>query len=187
MTKKTPPFSGLYTSHLPARNNKHRLKRFRKFFGWDTVPEGLRVLDTGHRNYIGVELGITDFTRGDLNVEMGTHLDEYDVILSMEVINHLYNHQTYLENINRKLKMGGTLYLSTPRPWLIFLPHGKGNYVEMSPRSIRIICEHFGFKPKRYECRNPWFWWFPLYGIRPIFKFIFNRYQLWEFEKVENV
>jgi SAM-dependent methyltransferase len=181
---KVPPFSGHYTADKPAANNKHRLKRFRKFMGWDKVPEGLRVLDVGASNFIGRELGITDFTKGDLNRVFRSPKEEYDVITCFEVINHVMNHQLLLENIASRLKTGGKLYLSTPKLWLIAWPHGRGNYVEMKPRSMRLILEYCGFKILRYEVRNPWPFRFIFYGFRPPLRYIFNRYQLYECEKI---
>lgn len=180
---KDVPFSHHCTASKPARNNKHRLKVFRKFIGWHIVPEGLRVLDIGAPNFIGQELGITDFTEGDLNRTMISPASNYDIITCFEVINHLYNHGVLIENIRKHLKDGGTLYLSTPKLWAIAWAHGKENYVEMKPRSICKLFEYFGFEVIRYEVHNPWFFGFMFWGFRPFFRFLFNRFQLWELRK----
>ncbi|MGB7293168.1 MAG: class I SAM-dependent methyltransferase [Thermodesulfobacteriota bacterium] len=38
----------------------------------------------------------------------------YDLVISVEVIEHLYSPKKYLENINRWLKLGGYLVITTP-------------------------------------------------------------------------
>lgn len=177
------PFANHCTASKPARNNKHRLKIFRRFIGWDKVPDGLSVLDIGASNYIGRELGITHFTAGDLNRTLRTTkygVEEYDVITCFEVINHLFNHGVLIENIKKRLKKGGTLYLSTPLYWLVAWKHGRGNYVEMTKESIQKLFEYYGFTVIRYETHNPWFWWFMFWGWRPFWRTLFNRFQLWE-------
>jgi SAM-dependent methyltransferase len=181
--KKQVPFSGMYTAHLPAINNKHRLKIFQRFIGWNVVPDGLDVLDIGARNYIGLQLGITQFTKGDLNEEMRTELDQYDVVTCFEVLNHVMQHLTLMRNAYAKLKPGGKLYLSTPKLWTIAWAHGRGNYVELKPRSLKLMLEYVGFKVKREKVCNPWPLRFIFYGIRPPFRWMFNRFILLECEK----
>jgi SAM-dependent methyltransferase len=183
VTPKRVPFSGMYTAHLPAINNKHRLKIFQRFIGWKVKPVNLDVLDVGARNFIGLQLGVTDFTKGDLNHEMRTDKDQYDVILCFEVLNHVMNHEDFLRRIYDRLKPGGKFYLSTPKLWCIAWAHGRGNYVELKPRSLRMILDYVGFKILREKVKNPWPLRFIFYGIRPPFRWIFNRFILLECEK----
>jgi len=184
---KKVPFSGHYTADKPALNNRHRLKIFRKFLGWHSVPKNMKVLDIGASNFIGRELGITDFTAGDLNRTMRASGDEYGVVTCFEVINHLFNHGVLIENIKKRLKRGGKLYLTTPKYWLFAWKHGRGNYTEMDTHSIKLLFEYYGFKSLRYKTKNPWPWYWPLHrsfwGFRPPFRLLFNRFQMWEFEK----
>jgi len=155
------PFSGFYTAGLDRPNNKHRLRIFRHFMG---ELKG-DVLDVGAPNYIGKELGITDFTHGDLNKSFKAPKEQYDVITCFEVVNHVMNQLFLLENIYAHLKPGGKLYLSTPKLWLFAWPHGKGNYIELYPRSLRSILEYVGFKIVREEVHNPWPFKFIFYGF----------------------
>ena len=155
------PFSGQYTANLSRPNNIHRLKIFKAFMG------ELRgdVLDVGAPNFIGKELGIKDFTRGDLNKVFRCSKEQYDVITCFEVVNHVMNQLFLLENIYSHLKPGGKLYLSTPKLWLFAWPHGKGNYVELYPRSLRMMLEYVGFKIVKEEVHNPWPFKFIFYGF----------------------
>lgn len=204
------PFSGHYTASLPAQNNKHRLKQIKKFIGTPLNPR--TTLDVGAENYIGLGLGITDFTSGDLNRTMRSPKDEYDVVTCFEVINHCFNHGVLLDNISSRLRKEGKLYLSTPHLWGLVVPHGRGNYVEMTPRSMRTLLEYKGFKIIRYESKMsypfryvfsgflqpfraitgkhfenginaPKMQW-KYFGLRPIIKFLLHRYQIYECQKI---
>jgi SAM-dependent methyltransferase len=211
--KGATPFSGMFTADKPAQNNKHRLRVFRKFFGWDTKPDGLRVLDIGRSNYISRHLGITENTQGNFNepitkiavnrilervpdnpkttdnlyaerIEIIPALDEqYDAITSFETFAHCMNPLILTRECHRMLKPGGSLYLSTPLLRGIAYFHGRGNFTEYKKDRILTIHQYCGFRPERYETKNPWMWWFPLYGFRPIVKTILNRFQLWQFIK----
>lgn len=180
------PFSGRFSSLVDNGNNRNRLRQFRDFMGWEKVPEGLLVLDIGAPNFIGQQLGITHFTGGDLNVTMRTKLEQYDTITCFEVLNHVMNHLDFLRRIHGKLKPGGSLYLSTPKQGHLGLAwtHGLGNYCELSTHSLRQIVKYAGFEIVRHEIRNPWPLRFIFYGIRPPFRWIFNRYQLLECRKI---
>jgi len=177
------PYSGDFTAQKPAVNNKHRLKVFRKFMGWETVPEGLKVLDIGKSNFISRELGITHNTVGDLNKSVRAPSTDYDVITSYEVFAHNMNPLLFTQNCYNLLRPGGVLYLSTPLARGINWRHGRGNFTEYKKDAIQVLHEYVGFKPVRYETHNPWPWFFIFYGIRPPFRYLHNRFQLWEFQK----
>lgn len=138
-----------------------------------------------------------------------------DVITCFEVLSHTYNHGILLDNIRAHLKQGGILYLTTPLVWgMISLPHGRGNYAEMTKDSVTTLLQMKGFTILRYEECNPWplrfiffgflapiralmgkpkeeegiaavstpmfSWWM---GFKPVFKYAFNRFQLYELRK----
>ena len=165
------PFSGHFTANLARPNNIHRLKIFKAFMG-ELKGE---VLDVGAPNFIGKSLGITDFTRGDLNKTFRAPKEKYDVITCFEVVNHVMNQLFLLENIHAHLKEGGRLYLSTPKLWLFAFPHGKGNYVELYPRSLRLMLEYAGFKIVREKTCNPWPLKFIFYGFTAPFRMLLSK------------
>ena len=172
------PFSGTYSAHISNGNNRNRLKQFRKFMG--AYPLSFDILDCGGRNFIGKSLGITDYTSGDLNHEFRTPKSQYDIITCFEVINHLMNHKDFLLRVHKLLKPGGKFYLSTPKPRLIVWPHGEGNYVEIYTKSMRKLLKYCGFTITKEKVYNPWPWWFPFKGIRPPFRWLLNRYVIFE-------
>jgi len=181
--KGSIPFSGHFTADKDAPNNRHRLKVYRKFMGWDSVPDGVKVLDIGKSNFIGRELGITHFTVGDLNKGIRAPSDNYDIITNFEVIAHTMNPLIHAQACYALLKPGGVMYLATPKQWIVPWYHGRGNFAEYKKDRMQILLEYVGFIPVRYEEHSPWPWFFIFYGIRPPFRYLLNRFQLWELAK----
>ena len=211
------PWSGDFTAQRPAENNRHRLRLFRKILGYDSIPENLKVLDIGKSNFIGRHLGATHNTVGDLNkginkiiiqrivereVENPKTEDSlvaekleivpatdgvYDAVFSFEIYSHNMNILQLTQHCNKVLKLGGSLFLTTPLPRLIAWEHGRGNMVEYKKSAVEVVHQYCGFKPVRYETHNPWPFSFVFYGIRPPFRWIHNRFQFWEFIKVSEI
>lgn len=177
--KGAVPWSGHFTADLPARNNKHRLKIFQDF----VQLEG-KSLDIGKPNFISREMGITHNTTGDLNRIVRAPETDYDVITCFEVLNHVMNPLFLIQECHRLLKPGGKLYLSTPLLWIFPWFHGRGNFSEYKKNRIQILVEYAGFRVLRYEWHNPWPFVFVFYGFRPPFRYLLNRFQLWELEKL---
>ena len=180
------PFSGQFTADLDRPNNKHRLKVYREFMGWDTVPPGLKVLDIGKPSFISRAMEIQYNTVGDLNkgiVVRPGDCEQFDVITNFEVIAHLMNPLINAQECYRLLKPGGVMYLATPKQWLIPWYHGRGNFTEYKKDRMQILLEYAGFKPIGYEEHSPWPWFFVFYGIRPPLRYLCNRFQLWELQK----
>jgi len=99
----------------------------------------------------------------------------YDLVVSVEVIEHLYSPKKYLENINRWLKPGGYLLITTPyRGYLKnlaialingfdfhFNPLFEGGHVKFFSKNT--ICKIFGdtnFEPVDFtgSGRLPYLW-----------------------------
>jgi len=61
------------------------------------------------------------------NTAVGTIFDlpikneSFDAVILAEVIEHLYDAQKVLREVNRVLRCGGNLYLTTPNPYLASL------------------------------------------------------------------
>jgi len=99
----------------------------------------------------------------------------YDIILSIEVIEHLYSPDTYLSNINYWLKDSGLLILTTPyHGWLKNLaiavtnkfdkhvnPLWEGGHIKFfSKKTIFEILKRNRFKPLMFKGigRLPYLW-----------------------------
>lgn len=177
------PFSNHCTASLPAANNRHRLKIFRKFI--NRADMSGCCLDIGPKNYIGTELGIGWNTVSDLNFNVVPIIRViFHTVTCFEVLNHNMNPLLLLQNIHSLMEEGGCLYLSTPKSWLISWYHGPENFVEYKKDQLLKLIGYAGFKVVRYEVHNPWPWYFIFYGIRPVFRYIFNRFHLIEAIKI---
>jgi len=54
-----------------------------------------------------------DFNKSDFHKKINS---KFDVIISMEIIEHLYSVDNFLKNISKLLKKEGSLFISTPNP-----------------------------------------------------------------------
>lgn len=99
----------------------------------------------------------------------------YDLVISVEVIEHLYSPKKYLENVNRWLKPGGYLLITTPYHGYLknlaialingfdfhFHPLQEGGHVKFfSKNTIYKILKETDFKPVNFfGCgRVPYLW-----------------------------
>lgn len=108
--------------------------RFLKFFTNRSEPSGLKILDVGAGEgamtqalfQMGYEMSACDFTpeafkfdklncdgvdiTGPFPYAAGT----FDLVIAVEVTEHILDHENFFREINRILKPGGRLYISTP-------------------------------------------------------------------------
>lgn len=115
-----------------------------------------RVLDVGcgskpyrsliHASeYIGLEI-----SGGNPNADYyydGNHFPfqdgEFDSVLTSEVLEHVFNPEVFLSEVNRVLKGGGVLLLTAPFVWD---EHGQPyDYARYSSFGLRHLLEHNGF------------------------------------------
>jgi 2-polyprenyl-3-methyl-5-hydroxy-6-metoxy-1,4-benzoquinol methylase len=99
----------------------------------------------------------------------------YDLILSIEVIEHLYNPKAYVENINYWLKSRGYLIITTPYHGYLknlvitalnkfddhFNPLSDGGHIKFfTQRTLYKILRNYKFKPIKFlgagRCRYLW-------------------------------
>jgi SAM-dependent methyltransferase len=140
--------------------------------------EALRTaLDIGERSPFTQELeallGISiESTSGDLDfVELE---GSYDVILSFEVIEHLFNPLWHLRQLKKCLAPSGRIWLSTPKskPHFLWSPH---HFHEMHERELRALFRQAGLSvASMREMRvHPLSFYFS--GLRPLLRLFFER------------
>lgn len=177
------PFKYHGNSTDPDLNNCHRLKLYRKFIGLETIPSD--SLDIGEPGYISRELEVFDNTiETDFNHEVKAPAPPYQTITCFEVINHICNPLQFMEQIRDLLRPGGVLYLSCPIVFLIPWHHCRFNFVMYGQDRLETMFEYAGFKVVRSKKCIPWPFRFVFLGIRPVFRFLFNRIVIWELRKL---
>lgn len=130
--------------------------RFLKFFKLRSEPEGLKILDVGagegaltqKLHDMGYQMQACDFSPDAFRFEP-VHCDGVDItmpfpyannffdrVIAVEVTEQILDHENFFREINRILKPGGKLYVSTP------------NILSMKSR-FRFLFQGFpyGFKP----------------------------------------
>ena len=62
--------------------------------------------------------------------------ESFDIVISSHVIEHIPSQQMHLDEVNRVLKPGGIVYLSTPSRMAIIEPHYKLPLLSWLPRRV---------------------------------------------------
>lgn len=90
-----------YSSAFIAGNGARRV------IGIDISDEAVRYAQV-HYKLSNLEFGVMDCTN------LGFMSESFDLVCSLDVIEHLHNTDRYLNEVHRVLKAGGIYYLSTP-------------------------------------------------------------------------
>jgi SAM-dependent methyltransferase len=149
--KKEEMKEGIHPITMPGVHS-----RFLKYFMERDEPPGLKILDVGagegaltqKLHQMGHIMQACDFTPGAFKFDP-VHCDGVDItgpfpyadgtfdrVIAVEVTEHILDHENFFREINRILKPGGKLYISTP------------NILSMKSR-FRFLFQGFpyGFKP----------------------------------------
>lgn len=84
---------------------------YKNIYGFDAADSGIHIARTSYQE-MQDHFAVHDAYEPVLPESFP--YKSYDVVLSIEVIEHLYRPQSYLENIHSWLKPGGYLILTTP-------------------------------------------------------------------------
>jgi 2-polyprenyl-3-methyl-5-hydroxy-6-metoxy-1,4-benzoquinol methylase len=110
-----------------------------------------------------------------VNLPKSFQQGKYDLILSIEVVEHLYSPQEYLRNVSFWLKEGGFLLISTPYHGFLknlgtiilgkfdshFNPFWEGGHIKFfSKNTLNDTLKKSGLRQKRFRGsgRMPYFW-----------------------------
>lgn len=108
--------------------------RFLRFFGSRSEPGGLKILDVGagegaltqKLHQMGYEMAACDFSpdafifkqvkcdKVDITKPFPYADGSFDLVIAVEVTEHILDHESFFSEINRILGPGGKLYISTP-------------------------------------------------------------------------
>lgn len=143
---------------------------FKNLYGFDISASAVKVIQD---NFPFLKEKTIIHNCYDENLGFG--VKEFDCIISLEVIEHLFSPHTYLKNINKWLKEGGFLFLSTPYHGFLknsaivltgsfdrhFDPLGEEWHIRyFSKNTLRKILETNGFEVIDFlgSGRFPFFW-----------------------------
>jgi len=112
------------------------------------------------KNYIGYDINDFDFNKDMPPLDNNS----VDLVISLAVIEHLYNPEKLLSESFRILKPGGCIYLTTPN-WQFDSKNFYNDYTHITPftpKKIEMILNDIGFiNASTYpglRCKNKWFY-----------------------------
>ena len=142
---------------------------FFKQLGWNA--QGIDISQTGI-SYARSQHGGIFFRATEVQALVPGESEAYDCVFSSEVIEHLFDVQTYLESINRLLKPNGLFVMTTPYHGFIknvivdLLNYSKhydplGQHIRFfDKRSLDGVLRQFGFVPQVWKgYGRPWPFW----------------------------
>lgn len=143
--------------------------------GAAALEPGARVLDAGagecrhaplfgHARYFGTDNGLGDEMRWDYShLDFVSDLEDLpvpersvDVVLSINVLEHVADPLQVLRECHRVLRPGGTLLLVAPQSWLMHqAPH---DYYRFTYHGLEYLLEKVGFSSSAIEAVGGTFW-----------------------------
>jgi len=141
-----------------------------QLYGSDFSPTGIEV---ARRSFPGIEFFLADASAP--TSEILERIGQVDLVLSTEVIEHLYNPRGFLRNVAALLRPGGKVILTTPyhgylknlllaltgkldKHFTVLWDHGHIKF--WSKRTLRAVLLETGFEQVRFagSGRLPWLW-----------------------------
>lgn len=151
-----------------------------------------KILDIGENNpfadLLRNELGVAiDNTNVDLDTELfasSKNAHVYDVVLCLDVLEHLFNPLFVLLQFHDVIKKDGKAYISVPRrPKFLWT---SVHFHEFDTYRFNLLLKRAGLKINskiRYSFRRPWFQYF--LGVRSFLRLFFENGWLYELTKIE--
>lgn len=145
-------------------NILHKLYKrgFKKIYGFDASESGIKI---AKRNFLEIEDRFVIHNAYEKKLPDTIPEGNYDLILSVEVIEHLYSPHVYLQNIHQWLKKGGYLILTTPYHGYLkniaislfnkfdkhFNPLWEGGHIKFfTKKTLYALLRNSGFIPEKF-------------------------------------
>ena len=147
-----------------------------------------RCLDIGEPNCVGTALlsNADNTFQCDFDYEVIAPASQYDIILALDVIEHLMNPLLFMENVKKLLSKHGELYLSTSlaREWYPLYPHGNAHFTEYTRSKLYELFEKSGWKVTQERVFIPFRFRDVFKGFRPILRLLIQRSIMFRLVKV---
>jgi 2-polyprenyl-6-hydroxyphenyl methylase/3-demethylubiquinone-9 3-methyltransferase len=145
---------------------------YKNIWGFDASEAGLAIIN---KSYIHIKNRFEIHNAYHRELPDSLPKKDYDIVLSVEVVEHLYSPKEYLGNISFWLKKGGFLIITTPYHGYIknlttsllnksdkhFNPLLDGGHVKFfSKRTLYKLLEEVGIRPLKFcgSGRLPFLW-----------------------------
>ncbi|KAA3616520.1 MAG: methyltransferase domain-containing protein [Calditrichaeota bacterium] len=126
------------------------------------------------------EQNIDSTDETDFNFTVTAPQKSYKTIFCFEVIEHLMNPLTFMNELHNLLADDGILALSTPTRKLAV---EKVHFTEYNKRSLDFLFAEAGLKTIKYKVGHAFPWWWHFTGIRPLYRMFFHHYHFYLLEK----
>lgn len=100
------------------------------------------ALNFAQKNYSSQKI---KFRQLDFNIEKIPRTNYFDIVCSIEVIEHLKNYNFYFRNIYHSLKKGGILFLTTPNA-LLSPQNNQFHIKEFTPQELEELLKKYDFE-----------------------------------------
>jgi SAM-dependent methyltransferase len=120
--------SGVKVGESYSYSTKHLFRDYKEFLQTDVNPDfGHKIVDATTMNY----------------------KDRFDVILCLNVLEHIFEHQKAVDNMHRALKKGGKLVVAVP---FCFPLHDEpGDYWRYTEHALRKILKDFSHVELKHQ------------------------------------
>lgn len=149
-----------------------------------------KILDIGCKNPLEEKLineynvVIDNTDNVDLDIFFFNYPERYDVVLCLDVLEHLFNPLHCLLEIEKVMKASGSLYVGLPRRGKLLW--ANGHFHEIDDYRFKLLCKRAGFeivnKEKYKVWRDPLFY---LTGIKPLLRLFLEYGVVYQLKKAE--
>lgn len=117
----------------------------------------------------------------DFNFELGAPGTAYRTIFCFEVIEHLMNPLTFMQNMQARLHDDGIIALSTPSRKLLV---EKWHFTEYTRQSLEVLFRAAGLQVVKYALAHCMPFWWHFTGFRPLYRLFFHHYHFFILKKL---
>lgn len=184
---QTPFRKKVNETYIQSATTQRRWKKTLNFL--ESASPAKSGLEIGERTPLTAkmeDLFGCSFENTNIDLDIGSIENRYDVVTAFEVIEHLFNPLHCMLEIRKALNPNGRLYLSTPmsKPNFLWSPE---HFHEMSEKSLIELFKRAEFKVVRKLAIRIHGFGFYFSGVRPMLRGFFDKRWVFELASVDQV